>query len=106
MAASALMHAGYDVRMLGADVPAREIAPAVARHDPAVVGLTLSSPDAVAAAHAAVAAARAASPDVGILLGGAGAPAVRTGAPGVTVCTHVSDVLVLTDALIQNADWN
>jgi hypothetical protein len=94
------------VRMLGADVPTREIAPAVARHDPAVVGLTLSSPDAVAAAHAAVAAARAASPDVGILLGGAGAPAVRTGAPGVTVCTHVSDVLVLTDALMQNADWN
>ena len=106
MAANALMHAGYDVRMLGADVPLHEIGPAVARHKPAVLGLTMSRPSAAAAAHAAIAAARDASPAVGVLLGGTCATDVRSGAPGVAVCTHVSDVLELTDALAQGASMN
>ena len=106
MAASALTHAGYDVRMLGADVPSQDLGPAVARHEPAVVGLTMSRVSAAAEAHAAIAAARDASPAVGVLLGGVCAPDVRSGAPGVAVCAHVSDVLELTDALAQRADSN
>ncbi len=106
MAANALMHAGYDVRMLGADVPSHEIGPAVVRHEPAVVGLTMSTASAAAAAHTAIAAAREASPAVGVLLGGVCAADVRSGAPGVAVCTHVSDVLELTDALAQRAVMN
>ncbi len=40
MASSIIGHAGYDVRLFGADLPVASIAGAVARHRPAVVGFT------------------------------------------------------------------
>jgi methanogenic corrinoid protein MtbC1 len=43
MAGSVILHAGYDVRLLGADVPVAAIGAAVARHRPAVVGFTSAS---------------------------------------------------------------
>ena len=44
MAGSVLVHAGYDVRMLGPDLPMPDLASAVDRHRPSVVGLSVTQP--------------------------------------------------------------
>ena len=106
MAASALLHAGYDVRMLGADVPTEDLASAVAQHDPDVVGFTTTRLETAARMGDAIAAARGVKPTVGILIGGAAAPDAATLDPALSICTHVSDVLDLTNALVQRARLN
>ncbi len=106
MAASGLLHAGYDVRMLGADVPTTELGDAIRQHRPAVVGFTTTRLQTATRAYGAIAAARAVNPSVGILVGGAAAQDIGSGDPSVAVCTHVGDVLDLADALVQRAGLN
>lgn len=73
MVARVLEGDGYDVKLLGADVPTDALAASVARFAPAVVGLssTLASPETV---REAVEAVQAVDRDVHVLLGGAGCP--------------------------------
>jgi methanogenic corrinoid protein MtbC1 len=106
MAASALLHAGYDVRMLGADVPTAELGDAIRQHQPSLVGFTTTRVQTATGAYGAIAAARVASPTVSILVGGGAARDIGSGDPTVTVCTHVGDVLDLADALVQRAALN
>lgn len=106
MAASVIQHAGYEVRMFGADLPVGEIASAVDRHRPAVAGFTAATARSAANLPAAFDAVRRVSPDIGIVVGG-GAVDERWAATGdVVVCRHVTDAVEHVDALVKRARRN
>jgi MerR family transcriptional regulator, light-induced transcriptional regulator len=106
MAASVLLHAGYDVRFFGADLPVGEVAAAVARHRPAVVGFTTARALTAANLPAAVQAARSVDPAVGVVVGGRGVEDLATAEWDVLVCRHVGDAVGLVDGLVQRARRN
>ena len=106
MAGSALLHAGFDVRMLGADVPTEDLATAVARTGARVLGLTASTPEAAVRAQRAVALARQFDTSLGVVIGGAAAEHARHLGPATAVCTHVGDAVDVVEALAQRAMLN
>jgi methanogenic corrinoid protein MtbC1 len=106
MAASVILHAGYDVLMLGADVPVAALASAIERHRPAVVGLTTAMSVSAVNVPDALAAVRSVAPDAGILLGGRGVDHVLVALPDVLVCRHVADAVPHVDALVRRAGRN
>jgi methanogenic corrinoid protein MtbC1 len=106
MAASVLAHAGYEVRMLGADLPVADLERAVERHRPAVVGLTATMPASGALLPVSVDAVRGLAPQSGVVLGGAAATTDLTARPGVAVCEHVSDAVTTVDALTHRSALN
>ena len=106
MAGSLLLHAGYDVRMLGADLPVAAIAAAVERHRPAVVGFTAATPETAVHLPDAVGEVRVASATTGILVGGRGVGFGLMAGGNVAVCRHVADVVAQADALVQRAGLN
>jgi len=106
MAGSVILHAGYDVRFLGADLPVAEIGGAVDRHRPAVVGFTTATILSAVHLQPAFDAVRRVDPDVGIVVGGRGVDAGLAPLPDVAVCRHVSDAVHHVDALIKRAGRN
>ena len=106
MASSVMLHAGYDVRLLGADLPVAAIAGAVARHRPAVVGFTTATSLSAVNLPAALDAVRRVDPDVGIVVGGRGVDPGLAARPDVVVCRHVADAVPHVDALIKRAGRN
>jgi methanogenic corrinoid protein MtbC1 len=106
MASSLLLHAGYDVRLYGADLPVVELAAAVAAQRPAVVGLTTATALTAMNVPAAFGAARLIDPDVALMVGGRGADETWSTAWDVVVCRHVSDVVDDVDALVKRARAN
>lgn len=106
MAASALLHAGFDVRMLGADVPVDALAAAVARVRPRVVGLTAATSGTAAAAREAIEAAHGQDPALGIVVGGAAAEHAVRPDPMVALCAHVGEAVEIVEALVQRAALN
>jgi methanogenic corrinoid protein MtbC1 len=106
MAADALLRAGYDVRLLGADVPIGALAAAVRRHAPSVVGLTVTMPASASRLGAVVDTIRAVDAGVSIVVGGSAAPDRVRPAPRLALCTHVADVVPVVDALVQRPESN
>ena len=106
MAASVLMHSGYDVRMLGADVPIDTLAQAVERHRPAIIGFSATMASTAKVLPAAIYEARSADPRVGVIIGGAAASLRMEVTAGTAVCTHVSDAVDIADGLAQRASYN
>jgi methanogenic corrinoid protein MtbC1 len=106
MAASLILHAGYEVRFYGANLPVAEIARLVDVHRPAVVGFTTATrftaerlPDAFAAVHGT-------DRGVGIVVGGLGAEGSWTAGWDVAVCDHATDAVAHVDALVRRAAHN
>ena len=106
MAANLILHAGYDVRLLGADVPVAQLPAAVQRHRPVVVGLTTASAITTANALAAIELLRETGAGCGIVVGGRGADDRWTHRGDLVVCQHVSDAVAHVDALVQRARHN
>ena len=106
MVASLLVHAGYDVRMLGPDLPTAELPAVMALHRPAVVGLTATMPRSAAELLPAVELIQSCDPHAAVLLGGAAIPSRLDGRPAVALCPGVGDVVARVDALVQRADLN
>ncbi len=106
MAASVILHAGYDVRMFGADLPVGELASAVDRHRPAVVGFTAATTRSADNLPAAFDAVRRVIPDIGIVVGGGGVDERSAAIGDVVVCRHVSDAVEHVDALVKRARRN
>ncbi len=106
MTGNLLVHAGYDVRMLGADVPLDDLAGAVTKHRPVAVGLSVTLPATGALVPEAVERIRAADPYVGVVLGGPATEGLTRPLVGVTVCRHVSEVVPLVDAIVLRASSN
>jgi len=106
MAASVLLHAGYDVRMLGPDVAAARLAEEVLHHRPAILGLTTATIATAAAVAPAIAAAREVAPGLAVMVGGGAARHLHAAGPDTAACTHVSDAVGIADALTQRAALN
>ena len=106
MAASLLLGGGFDVRMLGPDVPEQDLADAVDRHRPGIVGLSATMAGPAARLPAAISAVRASAPGAGIVVGGAATRGFMSGVPDVVVCRHVSDATGLIEGLLQRAHHN
>jgi MerR family transcriptional regulator, light-induced transcriptional regulator len=106
MAASVILHAGYDVRLFGADLPVAEVAPAVARHRPSVVGFTSASVLTAVNLPAAFDAVRRVSPATGIMVGGRAVDEPLAAGWDVAVCRHVTDAVRQVDALVKGASRN
>jgi MerR family transcriptional regulator, light-induced transcriptional regulator len=106
MAASVLLHAGYDVRMFGADLPVADIPAAVGRHRPAVVGFTSASSLSAVNLPEAFEAVRRAGSGTGIVVGGRGVDERLAVRWEVAVCRHVADAAEHVDALVQRARRN
>jgi methanogenic corrinoid protein MtbC1 len=106
MAASLILSAGYDVRLLGADLPVGEIASAMRTHEPSVVGFTTASSLTSVRMPSAFEAVRAVSPDVGILVGGRGVEEAWGARWDIVICRHVADAVEEVDALVKRARGN
>jgi methanogenic corrinoid protein MtbC1 len=106
MAGNLLAQAGYDVRLLGADLPVEALAVIIERHRPRVFGLTATMPDPGALVHLAVDEMRRADPELGIVLGGQGVPAPLIGQESLVVTRSVSGILETVDSLIRRPSRN
>jgi MerR family transcriptional regulator, light-induced transcriptional regulator len=106
MVANLLLEGGYDVRMLGADVPLDTLPAALDRHEPAVVGLTVTMPSLGPIAERAVELIRCTPALSGVMLGGAGLPSRLRGDPRLVICRGVGDAVETVDALVQHASSN
>ena len=104
MVGNLLLEGGYDVRMLGADVPLDALPAALDRHEAAVVGLTVTMPALGSVAERAVELIRYA------LAGRRHArrrrPAPLRGDPRLVICRGVGDAVETVDALVQRASSN
>ena len=106
MIANLLRGAGYQVVMLGGDVPADALAASASRHEPAVICLSASMPGGGDQALIAIHQVQQSWTAAGFILGGdAVMPYVRS-RPGIAVCQRVSEAVEAVDAIVKRADLN
>ena len=101
-----LRDAGYDVAMLGSDVPTEALARLVNRRPPHVVCLTSTMPDAAGEVSAAIGAVQRRWPDVGFVVGGSAMASRVHPRPGIDVCRRVSDAVEAVDAMVRGGGKN
>ena len=89
MVDSLLVAAGYEVTMLGADVPADALGARARRHEPDVICLSATIPGRTRHILSCVDELLAERPSVGIVLGGHGVTAEGQLRPGLEVCSRV-----------------
>lgn len=106
MACDVLAGAGYETRLLGADVPLADIALAAARHAADVVAFTATMPETAERVDAAIDYLRASRVPSAVLIGGAAVPFELAATWGATVCEDLSNVIDTVDALMQRAPFN
>jgi CheY-like chemotaxis protein len=106
MAANLLRDAGYDVVMLGGDVPPAALSLAAKHHDPHVVCLSATMPGGGDQVLIAIHEVQQECPGAGFVLGGRGlASRVRT-QPDVEVCERVGEAVEAADAAVKRAHLN
>jgi MerR family transcriptional regulator, light-induced transcriptional regulator len=106
MIANLLRDAGYDVLMLGADVPAEALAASARHHQPDVVCLSATMRSGGDEVTATMDAVQRAWPRAGFVIGGRAVASRVRSRPGVDVCGRVSEVVEAVDAMVQRADQN
>ena len=106
MACDLLLAAGYDTRLLGADVPLADIVRAATRHDPDVIAFTATMADSAERVDAAVDFLRDAHARGAILLGGAAISFELAATWNATHCPDVTTVVASVDALVRRAPLN
>jgi methanogenic corrinoid protein MtbC1 len=106
MACDLLLGAGYDARLLGADVPLADIATSVTRHGADIVALTATMADSVERVDAALDYLRYVHPGVSVVLGGSAVTFELGAAWSASVCPDVSSVVEVVDALVHRAPLN
>lgn len=101
-----LRNAGYDVLMLGCDVPTESLALLVNRRPPHVVCLTSTMPSAASEVLATIGAVQRRWPDVGFVVGGSALRSRVYPQPGIDVCHRVSDAVEAVDAMVKSGGRN
>jgi MerR family transcriptional regulator, light-induced transcriptional regulator len=101
-----LRDAGYDVVMLGPDVPTEALATLVNRRPPHVVGLTSTMSGAAGEVLATIGAVQRRWPDVGFVVGGSALASRVHSQPGIDVCRRVSDAVEAVDAMVRGGGRN
>jgi methanogenic corrinoid protein MtbC1 len=106
MTGNLLVEAGYDVLMLGPDVPAHALAASAVQHEPELVCITATMPDVADRVLLAVHEVQRDWPGAGFVIGGRGLSRRLRARPGIHVCTRVSEVVEAADAIVKRAEWN
>ena len=106
MISNLLRDAGYTVLMLGPDVPPDALAEAACRHEPEVICMTATMPDASDRVALAIREVERGWKGAGYILGGSGLSARLRPRPGIHVCRRVSEVVDAADAIVKRADLN
>jgi cobalamin-dependent methionine synthase I len=106
MAGNLLSEAGYDVLMLGPDVPPHALAASAAHHEPHVVCLSATMPGLGDRLLLAIHEIGEVLPGAGFVVGGAGVSRRVGGLPGIHVCQRVGEVVEAADAIVKQAQWN
>jgi methanogenic corrinoid protein MtbC1 len=106
MIGNLLRDAGFEVVMLGADVPPGALAAAAVRIEPHVVCLSSTMPGTADQTLIAVDEIAQAWPSVGFVVGGRGLTAHVRPHPGLDVCHRVGDAVQAVDAMIKRAGLN
>ena len=106
MIGNLLRDAGYDVLMLGADVPANALALAARHHEPHVVCLSATMAGGGDQVLIAIHEIQQACPAAGFVLGGRGLASRVRARPGIDVCERVAEAVDAVDALVKRAGLN
>ena len=106
MAADLLEDGGYDVVMLGPDVPSAALEDVVIEHNPALVALTVTMAAAAANLGGAVGAATAGSPTAAVIVGGRGRSPRLPLPAGLEFVDSVVDVVEVADRLVRRPELN
>jgi MerR family transcriptional regulator, light-induced transcriptional regulator len=106
MIANLLRDAGYDVLMLGADVPADALAASARRHEPDVICISATMQGGDDQVTITMNAVQRAWPRAGFVIGGPAVVSRVRSRPGLDVCGRVSEVVEAVDAMVQRADQN
>jgi MerR family transcriptional regulator, light-induced transcriptional regulator len=106
MVENLLRGAGYEVVMLGADVPAIALAAAARRLDARVVCMSLTVPGRADQVLNAIDEVRRAAPSAAFVVGGRGLSAGLQSRPEVHVCGRVSEAVEAVDAMVKRAGLN
>ena len=101
-----LRDAGYTVLMLGPDVPLGSLAESASVHEPQVVCLTATMPDASDRLMLAIHEIERGWTGAGFVLGGRGVSPRLRPQPGIHVCRRVSEAVEAADAVVKRAEFN
>jgi len=106
MVANLLRGAGYEIVMLGADVPVDQLAAAARRLRPDVICLSATMPGGADQVLVAIHEIQQSWPTAGYVIGGRDLTARLRSRPGIDVCEHVSQAVESVDAMVKRADLN
>jgi MerR family transcriptional regulator, light-induced transcriptional regulator len=106
MAGDMLEEAGYDVLMLGADVPTATLPAIVADHAPKIVGFSATMRDNAAHLPAAVESVFRADSSIGVIVGGRGVPEDTQEAHWIAFTNSVTGLVETADALLRRPSLN
>jgi methanogenic corrinoid protein MtbC1 len=106
MTSGLLLDAGYDVMMLGPDVPSVALAASAERHRPAVICLSATMPGGEDKVLIAIHETQHAHADARFVVGGRGLTSRLRSRPGIEVCGRVTEVVDAVDALVKRAALN
>jgi methanogenic corrinoid protein MtbC1 len=106
MAGGLLEEAGYDVVMLGPDVPTDALEDIVREHRPEIVALSVTMSAAAANLPGAIEAVTAAHAGAGVIVGGARGRARLPDPAGMVFADSVAQVVEVADALVRRPEWN
>lgn len=106
MVANLLEGAGYDIVMLGADVPSSALGTAARRHQAEVVCLSSTMPHRAGQLADVIDEVRLEWPSARFVLGGRGVPLEEMFRPEVLVCGRVTDAIDAVDAMVKRAGLN
>ena len=106
MISNLLRDAGYTVLMLGPDVPPDALAEAACRHEPEVICMTATMPDASDRVALAIREVERGWKGAGYIVGGSGLSARLRPRPGIHVCRRVSEAVEAADATVKRAELN
>jgi MerR family transcriptional regulator, light-induced transcriptional regulator len=100
-----LRESGYDVMMLGADVPAADLASSAERYEADVVCMTSTLTGGMDRIWAAIDEVQERRPEAGFVVGGRSLERMRS-QPGIKVCQRIPEAVEAVDAVIKRADLN
>ena len=101
MAADVLEGAGFDVRFLGADLPASSLLAWVSEHRPAAVALGVTMPQGAAALGQELQALHDYDPEIHLIVGGQGVPAVLHERAGVFYASDTERLLEYVNRAVK-----
>jgi MerR family transcriptional regulator, light-induced transcriptional regulator len=106
MTGDLLRDAGYDVVMLGADVPPPALAASATRHKPDVICMSSTMPGGGDQLLVSMHEVQEVLPGAAFVLGGRSLTSRLRMLPGVEICERVTDAIEAVDALVKRAASN